>query len=120
MTIFVKTEDDLKNAIQNKAPEIIVSGDLADKLHKANQKIGTAKKAGIFGVIAGIALIPFTGGGSAVMGVGAAATASGAGVSSILLGIGFTVGVLGFVYAMNKNYSEVEYSVGILKLKLKK
>lgn len=120
MGAIVKSEDELKIAVEKKIGEITIVGDLADKLHQANKKIDTAKGAGVLSIIAGIALIPFTAGSSAVFGFGAAAATAGTGVTAALVGIGLSVGIVGFIVAMNKNYTEIEYSIGILKLKLKK
>jgi hypothetical protein len=127
MPIIVKNEQQLKAAANQKQKEIVVIGDFADKIHKANQQAEAAKGIGVLGgagVLVSLLLIPFTGGGSAIVGAGltasAALTVTPGLIAAIAAAIGVSGGVVALILAVSKDYKEVEYSVGSLKMKLKK
>ena len=118
-TITVKTKDELKNALETKPVQIIVKGDLADKLKKAKKisklsKVSLAVLTAALG--AGAATVPFTGGLSlAAFFVPAAST--GLSVAAII-----TASALGIalILAVYRGYDEIEYRPGELTLRRKR
>jgi thiamine monophosphate synthase len=114
----VKTREELARAQKSGVDEIIVVGDMADKLKKA-QKISKLGKWGLAVLTAclGAAAIsaPITGGISLVAAIPATAT-TGVGVVALI-----TASMLGIalVYAIFKDYEEIECSPGRLVLRKK-
>jgi hypothetical protein len=114
----VKTREELAQAQKSGVDEIIVVGDMADKLKKA-QKISKLGKRGLAVLTAclGVAAIlaPSTSGISLVAAFPVAAT-TGVGVAAII-----TASMLGIalVYAVFKDFEEIECSPGRLVLRKK-
>lgn len=129
-TVTVSTKDELENAVRNNAEKIIITGNLAKEIAKAQKKKSVAKKVGIgsaigagVAVVAGIAAAPFTAGASAV----AAATTAGAVITTaggtavalstteLIAGILGALGALGIaagtINSIAKNYN-VKVSAG--------
>lgn len=123
-TVTVSTKDELENAVRNNAEKIIITGNLAKEIAKAQKKKSVAKKVGIgsaigagVAVVAGIAAAPFTAGASAV----AAATTAGAVITTaggtavalstaeVIVGILGALGALGIaagtINSIAKNYN---------------
>lgn len=119
MTTTVTTREELATAKKNKVDEIVVVGELADKLKKAKKisTIGTLGIAGLTGIM-GVAAFsaPMTGGLSLVAATPAAA-ATGVSVAAIIAAS--TLGIA-LVLAVYNNYDEIDYSNGRLKLRKKK
>lgn len=72
-TVTVSTKEELESAVKSNAEKIIITGELAKEIAKAQKKKSVAKKVGIgsaigagVAVVAGIAAAPFTAGASAV------------------------------------------------------
>lgn len=127
-TVTVRTKEELESAVKNKEDKIIIVGDLASKIIKAQKKKSVAKKVGIgtaisAGVVAaaGIVAAPVTGGASAVAGLSYAVAATVGGGGAALSTAEFIVGILGVLGALGitagvintiaKNYN-VKVSVG--------
>lgn len=128
MEVVVKTKEELEKAVNEKVDTIIVEGELAKQVVNSRKakKIGGTSLLLIAGGIAGIALIPVTGGlsaissscffaNAAVAGAGAVAgTGAGALVTSTAIA---TLGLV-LLTAMSKDYDlEIENPVvGRIKL----
>ena len=63
----VRTKSELEEAIKNEVSTIIVRGDLAEKIHRA-EKLKDLSKPALFILSSSLAAIPFTGGASGVVG----------------------------------------------------
>ena len=124
MLVTVKTREELENAKNNGADEIIVVAELADELKKAQAiakmgKVSLAILAGILGL--GAVTAPVTGGVSfgiasaALTAVGAASTA-GLGTAAIIAASALGIAL---VLAIFNECEEIEYSHGHLKLRKK-
>lgn len=118
MTI-VRTKEELKAAKENKVAEIVVVGELAQKLKKAKKiaVLGSASIAALT-VALGVATVtaPVTGGLSYLAAAPVAAL-TGAEVAAIIAVS--TVG-LALVLAVYKDYEEISYESGKLVLKKKR
>ena len=116
MSITVKTKQELEKAMKNGETEIIVVGELAEKLHKSKKitKLGIPALAVL---TAAIAATPFTGGLSTALGATAVATMTGMEVA-VILGVVF-VGI-SLVIALFKDYEEIEVDMDKRTLKLRK
>ena len=119
-TITVTTKDELKNALETKPVQIIVTGDLADKLKKAKKisklsKVSLAVLTAALG--AGAAAIPFTGGLSLAAFAVVPAASTGLSVAAII-----TASALGIalILAVYKGYDEIEYRPEKLTLRRKR
>ena len=119
-TITVKTKDELKNALETKPVQIIVKGDLADKLKKAKRipklsKVSLAVLTATLG--AGAAAVPFTGGLSLAAFTVVPAASTGLSVAAII-----TASALGIalILAVYRGYDEIEHRPGELKLRRKR
>ena len=92
----VRTKAELEKAIENKVEKIIVKGDLAEKIHKA-EAIKSLSKPTLIALGAAIAAIPFTGGISGAIGVAAITTTTGMSIVAItavaFLGIALIVSI---------------------------
>lgn len=115
---IVTNIEELKTAKKYGANEILVQGDLADKLRKSSQIAKVSKFAliGITGIL-GVAAVsaPISGGLSFAAAV-PIATLTGVEIATIITAsaIGLTL-----VIAIFKDYEEISYSSGKLKLKKK-
>ena len=120
--ITVTTKQELEAAMNKRIKEIIVKGELADKLNRSRKiaRLGTASIAVITAAVAGsAALVPATGGlslGVGAVGVTAAAAATGTSVATIIAAsaLGITL-----VLAVFKNYKVIEVETGFMSLSLK-
>ncbi|QTQ17290.1 hypothetical protein [Treponema parvum] len=106
-TVTVRTKEDLESAVKNKEDKIIITGDLASKIIKAQKKKSVAKKLGIGSAIsagvvaaAGIVAAPVTGGASAVAGLSYAVATTAGGTAIALSTTEFIVGILGVLGAL--------------------
>jgi thiamine monophosphate synthase len=110
----VSTKAELESAKDSKVDEIIVVGDLANDLKKS-KKIAYAGAGTIAVLTAALAATPFTGGLSAV-GLIPVAAMTGFEVAAII--IAFSIGVA-LIVAVFKDYDEIEYENGRMRLKKK-
>ena len=62
--VTVTTKEEFKLALKNKEANILIKGDLAKKLHRKKKIKKTAILSGAGILLAGVALMPFTGGAS--------------------------------------------------------
>ena len=106
-TVTVRTKEELESAVKNKEDKIIITGDLASKIIKAQKKKSVAKKVGIGSAIsagvvaaAGIVAAPATGGASAVAGLSYAVATTAGGTAIALSTTEFIVGILGVLGAL--------------------
>lgn len=113
--MIVTTKEELERAQKNGASEIVIEGELAQKV-KNGRKITTVGKFTLIALVAAIGAIPFTGGMSAAAFAPVAAL-TGLEIA-LIMAVAF-VGV-GLLTAIWKDYEEVEFSHNPLKLKLKK
>lgn len=114
--ITVTTKEELKVAQNQKVNEIIVSGELADKLKKAKKitKLGAVGLAALTAVVgAGVVAAPVTGGISMFVASGAAAI-TGLEVAAII-----TASALGIalIIALFKDYEEISFEKGKMTLR---
>ena len=110
--VTVTTKEELENAINKKETSILIKGDLAKVMHKKRKIKKTAKILGAGMILAGVALIPFTGGASitsSAMGF-SVATAAGTTITAttaevaILSGLA-TLGLSTICISLLKEYS---------------
>lgn len=130
----VRTKEELEKAVNDNAKKIIITGNLATEIIKAQKKKVAAKKVGIGGavvaglsIVGGIVLAPFTGGASAVAGVTSALTITVGGTTIALTTVEVIAGLVGVLGALGiaggviniivKNYA-VDVSVGSTKVVL--
>lgn len=130
----VRTKEELEKAVNDNAKKIIITGNLATEIIKAQKKKAAAKKVGIGGavvaglsIVGGIVLAPFTGGASAVAGVTSALTITVGGTTIALTTVEVIAGLVGVLGALGiaggviniitKNYA-VDVSVGSTKVVL--
>ena len=111
---IVTTKDQLESAKNSRIDEIIITGKLANDLKKS-KKIAYASAGTIAVLIAAIAATPFTGGLSAV-GLIPVAAMTGFEIAAIIIAasIGITL-----IIAIFKDYEEVDYEDGRLRLRRK-
>lgn len=115
-TITVTTKEELKEAQEEKVQEIIVSGDLADKLKKAKQitKLG-ATGLGILTAALGFGIVaaPVTGGLS-MFAAAPVAALTGLEIAAII-----TASALGIalIIAVFKDYEEISFEKGKMTLR---
>jgi hypothetical protein len=113
--MIIRTKSELEIAQKQGVEEIIIEGELAEKV-KNGKKILTVGKITLIALTGAIAAIPFTGG----MSVAAfAPVAVLTGLEIALIVAAAFVG-LSLLTAVWKNYDEVEFSFQPLRLKLKK
>ena len=114
-TVTVTTKEELERAKALKYEEIIIVGEVANKLVKS-KKITKLGKIGLAVLSVSLASIPFTGGSSAVVGFAAVSATTGLSVavisSAVYLGITLIVGLLGD-YDITS-----EVAIGTLKAKV--
>lgn len=117
-SVYVATKDELKQASSSGAIEIVVEGELADKL-RTTKKIATLGKYALGLVTAAaagsIALTPVTGGASLV-GLAPVAAFTGIEVAAIIVAASLGIGL---ILAVFKGYEEISYSKGHLVLRKK-
>ena len=113
-SINVSTKEELEKAIKNKYDEIIVVGELANKLHKT-KKIAYLGTATLATLTALLATMPLTGGLSAFGAVPLVAL-TGLEISAIIIAVSLGIALILAVY---KGYDEILYKNGELKLKRK-
>lgn len=115
-TIIVTTKDELKKAQEQKVENIIVSGDLADKLKKAQQitKLGATGLGILTAALgAGIVAAPVTGGLS-MFAAAPVAALTGLEIAAII-----TASALGIalIIALFKDYEEISFEKGKMTLR---
>lgn len=112
--ISVSTKEELNQAKENGYDEIIVTGELANKLKKS-KKVALLSGAAAAALIAAVGLAPITGGLSMV-GMAGAAALTGVEVATII-----TASAIGLalVFAIYKEYDEISYKDGELKFRKK-
>lgn len=128
-TVTVSTKEEFEKAVNNGVDKIIITGNLAQEIIKAQKKKDVGKKVGVAGAvtavaagIAGVALAPVTAGASiaasgavahAVITVGAATVTLS--TAEFIAGIAGVLGVAGFatsiINTVAKNYN-VKISAG--------
>jgi CBS-domain-containing membrane protein len=110
----VTTKDQLEAAKNSKVDEIVITGKLANDLKKT-KKIAYASVGTIAVLTAAIAATPFTGGLSAI-GLIPVAAMTGFEIAAIIIAasIGITL-----IIAIFKDYEEVDYEDGRLRLRRK-
>ncbi|WP_421338122.1 hypothetical protein [Aeromonas veronii] len=116
MTTIVSTKTELKNAQENNVQEIVVVGELADKLKKTKKiaqlsSVGLAALTGLIGLATVTA--PATGGLSYLA---AAPVAAFTGLEVAAIITAASLG-LGLILAIFKGYEEIGYEKGKLTLK---
>ena len=120
---IITTKEELKKAMEDKAEEILVVGKLADDL-RATKQITTlgATTLGILStaIAAGMIAAPFTAGTS--LGISALAAApiavtTGVSIPAIILASALGIGI---IISLHKDYREVEFGRGMLRMRLKK
>ncbi|MCG8688921.1 MAG: hypothetical protein MI892_28890 [Desulfobacterales bacterium] len=110
--VTVQTKEELESAKNQEVDSIIVAGELADKLKKA-QKITKLGAVGLGAVTAAFGLTAVTGGVGVVV-VAPIAAVTGLEVAAIIAAAALGIGL---IIALYKDYEEIEYSRGTLKLK---
>ena len=113
-SIQVSTKKELKKAIEDKYVEIIVKGELGNKLYKT-KKIAYLGAGTIATLIAIASSIPFTGG-IASFALAPAVALTGLEISMIIIAV--SLGIV-LIVAVFKDYDEISYKDGELKLKRK-
>lgn len=78
----VRTKSELKQAIEDGARRIIVRGELAEKIHKA-EGVTKLSKPALAVLAAALAATPFTGGASGIVGVAAITATTGMSIAVI-------------------------------------
>lgn len=114
MATTVRTKDELESAKKKGVSEILVVGELADKLKKV-KKISKLGKGALAVLSAGLIAAPFTGG---ISMVAATPLAAGVGVSVAAVIAASAIGIA-LVCAIFKDYEEIECSPGRLVLRKK-
>lgn len=82
MSIQVRTKEELERAVSSKAPKIIVKGELAEKINKA-ETVKKVSKPALVILGAALAATPFTGGISGAVGVAALTATTGMSIAAI-------------------------------------
>ena len=115
----VTTRDDLRKAQENGVEEIIIKGELANKLNKAKtiKNLGAAG-LGILTVALGISVVsaPVTGGLS-LFAAAPNAALTGLEIAAIIAASALGIGL---IVAIFKDYEEIEYSNGKMILRKKR
>lgn len=125
-SVIVTTKDQLEKAKQEKVPEIIVVGDLADSL-KRSQQITKLSAIGLAVLATSIATIPLSGGlsslalisGAQFVATFAAPIAAYTGVEIAAIIAAVSLGVA-LILAIFKEYDVIEYESGKLILRRKR
>jgi len=118
-TVIVTTKEELKKAQEQKVDEIIVNGDLANKLKKAKQitKLGATGLAILTAALGvGIVAAPVTGGLS-MFAAAPVAALTGLEIAAII-----TASALGIalIIAIFKDYEEISFENGKMTLRKKR
>ncbi len=104
MSVTVTTKDELEKAITEKKEEIMVVGELAKKIKKANTAKKIAKGVGVGAVVAagvaGVAAAPLTGGASLVATKMAAPLATAAATGGVAITLSTGAAVVGALAAI--------------------
>lgn len=79
--VTVTTKEELELALKNKEATILVMGDLAKKMHKKRKIKKSSIITGAGLILAGVALIPFTGGASITATISGFSVATAAGTT---------------------------------------
>jgi len=79
----VRTKSELEQAIKNGTKKIIVRGDIAEKIHRA-ESVKKVSKTGLLLLSASLAATPFTGGASGVVGIAALTATTGMSIVAII------------------------------------
>ena len=118
-SIKVSTKEELQSAQKSGLHEIIVVGELANKLKKA-KKVSKISKAGLAVLtvtLGGAAIVAPVTGGLSMFAAAPAAALTGVEIAAIIsasfLGIGLVIAIF-------KGYEEIEYSNGRLVLRKKR
>ncbi len=82
MSTEVRTKEELERAVSSKAPKILVKGELAEKIKKA-EKIKNVSKPVLVVLGAALAATPFTGGISGAVGVVGLTATTGMSIAAI-------------------------------------
>ena len=120
--VVVTTKEQLKRVVKNKEEDILLQGEVL-KYYKAASKLRTVGKVSLGIAVAGAMAMPFTGGLSGVATVGAMGAVAGAAASmslstaALITFIAF-IGV-GLLFAIFKDYDDIEIEGCGIKLKLK-
>lgn len=112
---IVSTKSELENARNVGAPEIIITGKLANDLHKA-KKVAYVGAGTLALFMAALAVAPFTGG---ISMLGAASIAGLTGLEIAAIIAATTIG-LALIIAVYKDYEEIECSNEKLVLRKKR
>lgn len=118
--IEVRTKEDLEKAIESKAEKIIVKGELAEKIHKA-EAIKSLSKPALVALGAAIVATPFTGGISGAVGVAAITATTGMSIVAItavaFLGIAL---ILSITNDYDRKFSAKADGIGEASMELNK
>lgn len=118
--IEVRTKEELEKAIENKTAKIIVKGELAEKIHKA-EAIKSLSKPALIALGAAIAATPFTGGISGAVGVAALTATTGMSIVAItavaFLGIAL---ILSITNGYDRKFSAKADGIGEASMELNK
>ena len=121
--VTITTKEELEKALKNKEEEILIEGEIAKRIvRKKNIKKGAMITGGA-SIVAGLVLLPFTGGGSAIA-IAHGLTAGGITISTTEIFVGAGLLLSASSLLLLKNY-EVEFESNkssnnkSVKLKLK-
>lgn len=118
--IEVRAKEELEKAIENKTAKIIVKGELAEKIHKA-EAIKSLSKPALIALGAAIAATPFTGGISGAVGVAALTATTGMSIVAItavaFLGIAL---ILSITNGYDRKFSAKADGIGEASMELNK
>jgi hypothetical protein len=118
--IEVRTKVELEKAIENKVEKIIVKGELAEKIHKA-EAIKSLSKPALIALGTAIAATPFTGGISGAVGVAAITATTGMSIVAItavaFLGIAL---ILSITNGYDRKFSAKADGIGEASMELNK
>ena len=114
--LIVRTKRELQEALKAKPEYIIVKGDLADKLKKA-EAISKLSKVSLGILTVALAATPLTGGVAGLVGLSAVAVSTGLSVPAIIIATALGIAL---ILAVCKEYEEIEYDNGKLVLRKKR
>jgi hypothetical protein len=118
MPVTVRTKSELEKAKENGAEEIIVKGELADKLKKS-KKVAMLSGVGLAALTAALGVATVTApvtGGLSYFAVAPVAVLTGLEIAAIITAASLG---LGLIIALFLGYEEVSYSKGSLTLRKK-
>ena len=105
--VTVTTKEELEKALDDKEKEILVEGEMAKKIIRKKRMKRGALITGGASILGGIALLPFTGGGSAIA-IAHGLTAGGITISTTEIFVGAGLLLSASSLLLLKNY-EVEF-----------